>query len=67
MKTDDFASYQFVITPGRYVGAEEVGDDGEPFDDKMKPLVSTLEQQSAEGTRLEKEIRKNLRGLGYGT
>jgi type I restriction enzyme M protein len=64
--TDEIASHQFVLTPGRYVGAEEVEDDGEPFDDKMKRLVSTLEQQFAEGARLEKEIRKNLRGLGYG-
>ncbi|MBN8610538.1 MAG: SAM-dependent DNA methyltransferase [Deltaproteobacteria bacterium] len=64
--SDEIASHQFVLTPGRYVGAEEVEDDGEPFDEKMKRLVSTLEQQFAEGARLEKEIRKNLRGLGYG-
>jgi len=64
--TDEIASHQFVLTPGRYVGAEEVEDDGEPFDEKMKRLVATLEEQFAEGARLEKEIRKNLRGLGYG-
>lgn len=64
--TDDIASHQFVLTPGRYVGAEEVEDNGEPFDEKMKRLVATLEEQFAEGARLEKEIRKNLRGLGYG-
>jgi type I restriction enzyme S subunit len=33
--TDEIASHQFVLTPGRYVGAEEVEDDGEPFDEKM--------------------------------
>ncbi len=64
--TEEIASHQFVLTPGRYVGAEEVEDDGEPFDEKMKRLVATLEEQFAEGARLEKEIRKNLRGLGYG-
>lgn len=64
--TDEIRSHQFVLTPGRYVGAEEVEDDGEPFDEKMKRLVATLEEQFAEGARLEKEIRKNLRGLGYG-
>lgn len=64
--TDEIASHQFVLTPGRYVGAEEVEDDGEPFDEKMKRLVATLEEQFAEGARLETEIRKNLRGLGYG-
>ncbi len=65
-KNEEIASHQFVLTPGRYVGAEEVEDDGEPFDAKMKRLVSTLHEQFAEGARLEKEIRKNLRGLGYG-
>ena len=64
--TAEIASHQFVLTPGRYVGAEEVEDDGEPFDEKMKRLVATLEEQFAEGARLEREIRKNLRGLGYG-
>jgi hypothetical protein len=52
-------------TPGRYVGAEEVEEDGEPFDAKMK-LTAQLEAQLAEGAKLDAEIRKNLRGLGYG-
>jgi type I restriction enzyme M protein len=64
--TEEIAAHQFVLTPGRYVGAEEVEDDGEPFEEKMKRLVATLEEQFAEGARLEQEIRKNLRGLGYG-
>lgn len=66
VKTEEIRSHQHVLTPGRYVGAEEVADDGEPFDDKMKRLVATLEQQFAEGAKLEKAIRTNLRGLGYG-
>lgn len=65
-KSEEIASHQFVLTPGRYVGAQEVEDDGEPFDEKVKRLVAKLEEQFAEGTRLEKEIRKNLRELGYG-
>lgn len=55
-----------VLTPGRYVGAEEVEDNGEPFDETMTRLVAQLEDQFAEDARLEKAIRKNLRGLGYG-
>lgn len=51
---------------GRYVGAEEVEDVGEPFYEKMKRLVSTLEEPFDEGVRREKEIRNNLRGLDYG-
>ncbi len=64
--TKEIRAHEHVLTPGRYVGAQEVEDDGEPFDDKMKRLVATLEAQFAEGAKLEKEIRKNLRGLGYG-
>ncbi|MCK9593840.1 MAG: type I restriction-modification system subunit M [Methanoregula sp.] len=55
----------FVLTPGRYVGAEIVEDDGEPFDEKMKRLTATLNEQFAESDRLEKVIRENLAGLGY--
>ena len=64
--TEEIRGHQHVLTPGRYVGAEEVEDDGEPFDAKMKRLVATLEEQFAEGAKLEKAIRKNLKGLGYG-
>jgi type I restriction enzyme M protein len=63
---DDVAANGFVLTPGRFVGAEEVEDDGEPFDVKMKRLAAVLEDQFAESARLEKVIRKNLGGLGYG-
>jgi type I restriction enzyme M protein len=63
--TEEIASHGFVLTPGRYVGAEEVEEDGEPFEEKMARLVTKLEEQFAEGARLEKVIRKNLRGLGY--
>jgi type I restriction enzyme M protein len=63
---DQIRAHQHVLTPGRYVGAEEVEEDGEPFDEKMTRLVAKLEEQFAEGGRLEKAIRKNLRGFGYG-
>lgn len=65
-KVSRIEEHQFVLTPGRYVGAEEVEDDGEPFEEKMKRLVATLDEQFKEGARLEEEIRKNLRGFGYG-
>jgi type I restriction enzyme M protein len=64
--TADIAKHDYVLTPGRYVGAEEVEDDGEPFDDKMKRLTAQLAEQFAESSRLEQEIRNNLEGRGYG-
>jgi type I restriction enzyme M protein len=55
----------FVLTPGRYVGAADVEDDGEPFPEKMARLSKTLGEQFAESARLEKRIRDNLKGLGF--
>jgi type I restriction enzyme M protein len=59
----EIVSHGSVLTPGRYVGAEEQEDDGEPFEQKMTRLVTKLEEQFAESARLEKAIRSNLKGL----
>jgi type I restriction enzyme M protein len=64
--TAEIVSHSHVLTPGRYVGAEEVEDDGEPFEEKMGRLVEELEGQFAESAKLEKAIKANLKGLGYG-
>ncbi len=62
---EEIEKHQFVLTPGRYVGAEEVEDDGEPFEQKMKRLVSQLDAQFKESARLEQTIRHNLKELGF--
>jgi len=64
--TEEIATHGHVLTPGRYVGAEEVEDDGEPFEQKMAHLVKELDSQFAESAKLETAIRTNLKGLGYG-
>lgn len=56
----------YVLTPGRYVGAVEIEDDGVPFEEKMAQLSATLYDQFAEANRLEAVIRRNLEVLGYG-
>jgi len=61
----DMQKHDYVLTPGRYVGAAEQEDDGEPFAEKMARLTSQLKTQFAESSRLEAEIKKNLAGLGY--
>lgn len=63
--TIDIASHGYVLTPGRYVGAEAVEDDGEPFDVKMPRLVAELNAQFEESAKLEAMIKANLKGLGY--
>jgi type I restriction enzyme M protein len=64
--TAEIAAHGHVLTPGRYVGAEEVEDDGDPFEEKMPRLVAELHGQFAESAKLEQAIKANLRGLGYG-
>ena len=55
----------FVLTPGRYVGAEEEEDDGILFEDKMKGLASQLAEQMKEGKKLDEKIKKNLESIGF--
>ncbi|WP_404363306.1 N-6 DNA methylase [Corallococcus coralloides] len=62
-KLEEIRNHGFVLTPGRYVGAEDVQDDDEPFALRFQRLTSTLEAQFAEGARLEAAIRENLRRL----
>ena len=61
--TEEIAAHGYVLTPGRYVGTEEIEDEGEPFAEKMARLTEKLEEQFAESARLEVAIRENLRGL----
>ena len=63
---DDIASHDFVLTPGRYVGAEAVADDGVPFEEKMAELSGALYQQMRESLELDAVIRENLERLGFG-
>ncbi|MBO6857454.1 MAG: SAM-dependent DNA methyltransferase [Roseibium sp.] len=63
-KLDEIARHNFVLTPGRYVGAGAVEDDGEPFEEKFERLMDTLKEQFAEGRRLEAEIEARLGALG---
>ena len=62
---EEISEHGYVLTPGRYVGAEEVEDDGIPFADKMAALTAELADQFAESANLEKAIRKNMKSLGF--
>ena len=64
---DDIRSHGHVLTPGRYVGAEEVEDDGEPFEEKMARLVATAARSSRpRAPGWTPPSRRNLEALGYG-
>jgi type I restriction enzyme M protein len=63
---EEIAKHGHVLTPGRFVGAQAVEDDGQPFDEKMQLLTKVLREQQLKATELDAAIAKNLQELGYG-
>jgi len=63
---EEITTHNYVLTPGRYVGAEDIEDEDEPFEGKMARLTEKLEEQFGQSARLEDVIRQSLKGLNYG-
>ncbi len=63
---DDIRKHGHVLTPGCYVGAGALEDDGEPFEEKMRRLAAQLREQQQEAARLDAAIAANVKELGYG-
>jgi len=63
---EEIKSHDYVLTPGRYVGAVDIEDDGISFEEKMAALSATLFEQMRDGAELDAVIRRNLEVLGYG-
>ncbi|MBS3147441.1 SAM-dependent DNA methyltransferase [Candidatus Woesearchaeota archaeon] len=64
-KLDEIRKHEWILTPGRYVGAEKEEEDTELFDEKMKRLTAELTKQMEEGKKLDAEIKKNLEKIGW--
>ena len=62
---EDIRSHDYALSPGRYVGAVALADDGIPFESKMTELSASLCAQMQESAKLDQVIRKNLEDLGY--
>lgn len=60
VKENEIAKHGFVLTPGRYVGAEALEDDDEPFEEKYPRLIAELEALLVEGERLGQIVREQL-------
>lgn len=64
---EDIAKNGDSLSPGRYIGTEELAiENDEDFASRMQGLTSLLSEQLAESHRLEADISKQLKGLGYG-
>lgn len=57
---DEIKEHDYVLTPGRYVGNEEVEEDDEAFVEKMARLTMELDMQFAKSRELEERIKTNL-------
>lgn len=57
---DKIREQGYVLTPGRYVGAADVEEDDEPFEQKMARLTKELEEQFEEGSKLEAQILESV-------
>ena len=64
-KLEEIRKHEYILTPGRYVGAEEEVEDDEAFEEKMKRLTAELSEQMKEGQKLDQEIKNNLEGIGF--
>ncbi|WPL16077.1 Type I restriction-modification system methyltransferase subunit [Thiorhodovibrio winogradskyi] len=60
---EEIRGHGHVLTPGRYVGAAVVEDDGVPFAEKFAELRAKLEAQLAEGEKLGAVIREKFDGV----
>ena len=60
------AEQDYILTPGRYVGIVEQEDDGEPFEEKMTRLTIELYELFDQSHKLEEEICKKLKAIGFG-
>jgi type I restriction enzyme M protein len=65
VKRAEIAEHGYVLTPGRYVGADEAEDDDEAFADKMERLTAQLAEQMEKGQELDAVIRERLGRLRY--
>jgi len=63
--TEEIATHGHILTPGRYVGAEDVEDDDESFEIKMRRLTGRLAEQFVESSKTQSNIQKSLKQLGY--
>jgi type I restriction enzyme M protein len=64
-KLQEIAKHDYVLTPGRYVGAAEVEEDpdAEPLDEKIARLTKELFEHFDESKRLEGVVREQLGNL----
>lgn len=60
---EDIAKHDFVLTPGRYVGAQDSEADDEPLEEKVLRLTNELRAEFQLGRELEEVVLERLAAL----
>lgn len=60
---EEIAGYGYVLTPGRYVGAEDTEEDDVPFAERFAALKERLEAQFTQADQLTATLRERLAGV----
>jgi type I restriction enzyme M protein len=62
---ETISKQDYILTPGRYVGIADQEEDSEPFEEKMTRLTTDLKTLFSKSHDLEKEIKLQLKKIGY--
>jgi type I restriction enzyme M protein len=63
-KIKEVQDNNFVLTPGRYVGTEDIEDDGISFEDKIAVISENLKAHFEQSIQLQERIKLNLKKVG---
>jgi type I restriction enzyme M protein len=63
---EEIKGYRYVLTPGRYVGAEDAEEDDVPFAERFAALTEKLEAQFKQADQLTATLRERLAGVVTG-
>jgi type I restriction enzyme M protein len=60
----EIESNNYVLTPGRYVGASEIEDDGVSYEEKLEEITRSLTASLKCSNNIQVELTKNLENIG---
>ena len=63
MKIEDIKINDYILTPGRFVGAENEQDEDTSFEERFKSLKIKLNDQFSTNNKLQEKIFKSFKEL----
>ena len=60
---DKIRDFNYALTPGRYVGASEDGEEDEPFEERFPKLMQHLRSDLAQADKLREELEVSFRAF----